>query len=148
MFHGSIMGGSWRCTQVNGSATNCDDSEIEKYFIPGQSWEPPIWQEYVKMTVFSSGLIQPEWTFRQLELFVRNYYVKIWMKICWWNHWRKFLKALYLDIQIFKLTCSRRHSLCKYTCKVSFDVKINMKIHMMIIFYFCNKIYCWLSFRL
>ena len=43
--------------KFNGSDTNCDDSEIEKYFLPGQSWEYPIWQEYVKMTVLGSGAL-------------------------------------------------------------------------------------------
>ena len=42
----------WSTYTFNGSSTNCDDSEIEKYFIPGQTFpEDPIWKENVKIAV-------------------------------------------------------------------------------------------------
>ena len=41
--------GSWSF-KFNGSSTNCDDNEIEKYFILGQkdTLEGTKWKEYVK----------------------------------------------------------------------------------------------------
>ena len=45
---------AWWFDLFNGTATNCDDSEIEKYIIPGQAWvdsSTDFWKENAKMTV-------------------------------------------------------------------------------------------------
>lgn len=39
--------------EFNGTSTNCDDSEIEKYFTPGQTFasDPDVFKEHAKITV-------------------------------------------------------------------------------------------------
>ena len=50
--------------KFHGSGTNCDDSEIEKYIIPGQteanSVIDPIWKENVTLAILTIMYDQPK----------------------------------------------------------------------------------------